>query len=1042
MNIGNFSIKYKYFILALAIGIIITGAYSKSTLKTQLAPDTNAPTATVMTQYPGASAQDVVKDIAEPMEDEFAKLEGISRVESTSQDNMSIISLEFGYNTDIDAASIDVQNAISRIRNNLPASMHEPKVLKFNTSDKPIMTLGLKSDSVDMRTIRQIAEDEIGFDLQLVEGVASIDVFGGYSSLVRVDIDKNKLISYGLTLDGVSKILAQNNVNAPGGKLTDNNKEILVRVEEGLRSIEDLENIKIPLEDGNSIYLNDIASIQLSIEDLESSYKLNGEEAISILVTKRSDANTVEVADNTREAIEELKTKYPFIDIEIAQDDSVFTNQMVDNMTSSVFVSMGLTILIIMLFISNVGQSLVVAMSMPLVFLTTLGLMKITGMSLDMVTLSALILSIGFVVDASVIVVENIMSHRDMGKNIMRATIDATNEIAMPSIAGATTTLVVLVPLIFIEGFVGEMFRPLSFTLIYAISASIIIALIIIPLFTVMLSKFEFNKINKVVEKASIPFNKMMDRILEFYVRTLEISLRNKAKVLLIAVVLMILSGLFLKNNGVEMLPQFDSGVTFVSLEMEAGTSLEETANTVEEIEMFLSNEENVKSYDTQMGFEKGSNLLSDFGVMGTNQALMTINLNTRKEREQTIWEFQEDLRETIQQLPGIQRFVVKEQGGTATTSSKAPIDLKISGPDQEILYSIAEDLQNEISQIEGTTNLYKSFNIDNLQLNVKVDNARAGELGLLNAAVARQIFTSVEGIVGSNMDIEEMKNVDISVQYMDEYRESIDDLLDIYIDTPMGVKVPLREVASVEISERANIITKEDFQYTINVLGYTHTRAFSHITADVNAVLENHAFPSGYSAELAGEQRELSKSMGDMIFLLGLAIIFVYLILVPQFKSFLHPITVMVTIPLAVIGVAPALGLTGKYMSMPVLLGFILLAGTVINDAILLLDVIRSKREEGLEINESIEIAVRSRYRPIMMTSLSDITGMFPLAMQFALGSERFSPLAIAVSGGMIATTFLAMIIVPVIYASFEALKEWDRGTVFSSQTEGQGDR
>ena len=1026
MNIGKFSIKNKYFILSLAIAIVLIGAYSKLTLKTQLAPDTNAPTATVMTQYPGASAQDVVKDVSEPMEEEFGKLDGISRVQSTSQDNMSIISLQFSYGTDIDGAAIDVQNAITRIRNQMPDNMNEPKVLKFSTSDKPILTLGLKSDSVDMRTIRQIAEDEIGSDLQLVDGIASIDVFGGYNSLVKVDIDKNKLTSYGLTLDQISGILAQSNIKAPGGKLTDNNKEILIRVEEGLESIEDIRNIRIPLKDGNSIYLKDIAKTDLSIEDLESNYRLNGEDAISILVTKRSDANTVEVAENTKKAIEGLEEKYPFIQFEIAQDDSIFTNQMVDNMTSSVFFSMLLTIFIIMLFISNVSQSLVVALSMPLVFLTTLGIMKLTGMSLDMVTLSALILSIGFVVDASIIVVENIMSHhKDKGKDLITATIDATNEIALPSIAGATTTLVVLIPLVFIQGFVGEMFRPLSLTLIYAISASILIALIIIPLFTVMLSRFKFARTEKVIEKLSIPFNKTMDKLLEFYIKILDIALRNKSKTLLIALAMMILSGVFIKNNGMEMLPKFDSGVSFVSIEMEAGTPLDETTFAVKQIENILSNEKNVISYDTQIGFEKDSNLLSDFGVMGTNQALMTINLNTRKERTETIWDFQEKLRADIEQIPGIQRFVVKEQGGTATTTSKAPIDVKISGQDQDILYNIAEDLQNEIEKIEGTTNLYKSFNIDNLQLNVKIDSARSQELGLVNAVVARQIFTSIEGIVGTNMDIDEMKNVDISVQYMDEYKQSIDNLLDVNIDTPMGIKVPLREVATIEINERANIITKEDLQYTINVLGYTHTRAFSHISKDISNLIKDYPLPTGYSVELSGEQKDLGDSVSDMIFLLSLAIIFVYLVLVPQFKSFLHPITIMATIPLVVIGVAPALGLTGKYMSMPVLLGFILLSGTVVNNAILLLDFIFVKRAEGEGINEAISSAVRARYRPIMMTALSDVTGMLPLAMQLALGSERFAPLAIAVIGGMLAATFLTMIIIPVIYASFEGIKE-----------------
>lgn len=1025
MNVGNFSIKNKYLILSITIAIVILGIFSKTTLKTQLAPDTNPPTATVMTQYPGASAQDVVNDVSEPLEEEFGKLDGISRVQSTSQDNMSIISLQFGYEIDVDSAAIDVQNAISRIRNKLPDNIDEPKVLKFSTSDKPVLTLGLKSDSVDMRTIRQIAEDEIGFEMQLVEGVASIDIFGGYSSLVKIDVDKDKASAYGISLQEISEILVQNNIKAPGGKLTDSNKEILVRIEEGLESIEDLENIRIPLIDGNSVYLKDLADIKLSTEDLQSAYRLNGESAISILVTKRSDANTVEVVDNVKESLEILEEKYPFIEFEIAQDDSTFTNQMVNNMTVSVLTSIILTIIIITLFISNVSQSLVVAMSMPLVFLTTLGLMKLTGMSLDMVTLSALILSIGFVVDASIVIVENINSHyKDQGKDWLTATIDGTNQMALSSIAGATTTLAVLIPLVYIKGFVGEMFRPLSLTLIYAISSSVLIALIIIPLFTVITSKYEFARTERIVKIFSIPFNKMMDKLLELYMRLLDLALRNKKKTLLIALVLTILSGVFLKNNGLEMLPQFDSGVTFVTIEMESGTKLEDTTYAIEEIENLLKSEKNVMNYDTQIGFEKDSNLIGDFGVMGTNQGLMTINLNTRKERKETIWEFQERLRANISQIPGIERFVVKEQGGTATTSSKAPIDIKVSGNDQELLYTIADELQNQVAQVEGTTNLYKSFNIDNLQVNVRLDNARLQDFGLVNAAVSRQIFTSIEGIVGTNMNIDHMKNVDISVEYMDEYKESIDNLLDMYIDTPKGVKISLREIAQIDINNRANIVTREDLQYTINILGYTHTRAFSHITQDINKVIDNYELPNGYSVEITGEQKDLGDSMLDMAFLLSLAIILVYLILVSQLKSFLHPITIMSSIPLVVLGVAPALGLTGKYISMPVLLGFILLAGTVVNDSIHLMDGILSNRKEGLELDQAIKQAVRGRYRAIMMTTFSDVTGMLPLAMQLALGSERFSPLAITVIGGMLSTTFLVIIIVPVIYSSFEGIK------------------
>ncbi len=1025
MNIGEFSIKNKYFILSVAIAIVIFGIYSRVTLKTQMSPDTNAPMVTVVTQYPGASSQDVVKDLVEPMEDEFGKLEGISSVKSTSQDNMAIISLEFSYSTNTNEAAIDVQNSISRIRNRLPVNIIEPKVLKFSTSDKPIITLSLNSDSVDLRTVRQISENEIGYSLQLLDGVASVDIFGGYKSLVKVNVDKNRLTSYGLTLEQVSSILAQNNIKAPGGKLTDANKEVLIRIEEDLKTVSDIENIRIPLKDNNVIYLKNIAEVEFTTEDLESSYRYNGNEGIALLVSKRSDSNTVEVVEDIIKEVELLKDKYPFIQFEIAQDDSIFTNQMVDNMSSSVLMSMVFTIILIMLFISNVSQSLVVSMSMPLVFLTTLSLIKFFDMKLDMVTLSALILSIGFVVDASIVIVENIVTHRNQNKDITKAAIDGTNEIAMANIAGATTTLVVLIPLLFIEGFVGEMFRPLSLTVIFAIGSSILIALLIIPLFMVMLSKIKFTKVEKIINKISSPWNEMMNKLGEFYIRILKLALNNKLKTILIALVLLILSGRFLANNGMEMLPQFDSGKTFVSVEMDPGTKIEETSRAVKYIENFLAKEEIVINYDAQIGYERDSNMLSDFGAMGTNQALLTINLTTRIERNETIWEFQERLRDEIKKIPGIKRYSVKEQGGTATASAAAPIDIKISGSDQEILYGIADNLQEEIAKVKGTTNLYKSFNMDNLQMNIIMNETRIQELGLTNAQVAYQIYSSMEGIIGTDLDIGETENVGILVKYMDEHKKSADSLLETYINTPSGVKIPLRELADIELNERANIITREDLEYTIDILGYTHSRAFSHITRDINNIIEDYPLPSGYLIELTGEQKSMSDSAKDMMFLLSLSVILVYLILVPQFKSFLHPITVMASIPLVVIGIAPALGLTGKYISMPVLLGFILLVGTVVNNAILLVEFINERKKEGMELNEAITQAVKQRFRPIMMTALSDITGMIPLAAQLALGSERFSPLAVAVIGGMTAATFLTMVIIPVVYASFESIKQ-----------------
>ncbi len=1025
MKIGQISIKYKYFILSLTIAILLFGTYSKMTLKSQMSPDTNSPSVTVLAQYPGASAQDVINDVIEPIENVFGSLDGIKNIKSIGQDNVAIIKLDFNYGINVDQAAIDVQNSLSRIKSELPANLPEAKVLKFSTSDKPVATISLSSDSVDLREIRQIAEEKIAFDLQLIDGVASVSYFGGNETQVEIQLDRSRMNAHGITINQINSSLLMNNIKAPGGKITDDGKEVLVRIEDEFKNLEDIKNLGIKTIDGNKVYLSDLGEVYFNTGDKESAYVYNGSDGIALMITKKSDANTIDVIDNLKENITDLEKKYPFINFEIAQDDSIFTNQMINNMTISVLTALLFTMLIIVLFIKNINQSLVISASMPLVFMSTLGLMKLSGMKLDMVTLSALILSIGFVVDGAIVVVENIMTHYNKSKNIIQAAIDGTNEIAMPSIAGATTTLIVLIPLLFIKGFVGEMFRPLAMTVIFAITSSIVIALIVIPLFTVMFHKFSFKKIEKAIGYISEPFNKMMDKILEIYIILLKKSLSNKLKMLLIIVVLMGLSGSFIASNGIEMLPKFDGGTTFLSIELEPGTKVEETLTVVDDIESFLELEKNIESYDVQVGYEKNSAMIGDFGIMGTNQALFTINLLPRTDRKETIWSFQERLRFELKKIPDIERFVVKEKGGTATSSSTAPLDIRISGDDEEVIYKLASNFEEEVKKIQGTTNIYKSVNMDNDQILIKTNEEELRRLGLSTAEVSKQIYIALEGINSTTINTVDANNIDVKLIFKEQYRNDMDALKDINITSPIGAIVPLREIAEFESGKRSNMITKENLENTIDIYGYIDSRAYSHVTSDIQKLIDKYPVPTDYSIKLSGESSDMGESMKDMLFLLTLAIIFVYLILVPQFKSFIHPITIMASIPLVIIGIAPALGLTNKYVSMPVLLGFILLAGTVVNNAILVIDQTILAKKTGLSTNEALISAITVRYRPIMMTALSDVVGMLPLAMQLALGSERFSPLAVTIIGGILSATFLTLIVIPVLFAGFEEIKE-----------------
>ncbi len=1021
MSFGKFSTGKKYVVLSLIIGILIFGVYSMFTLNTQLSPDTSPPTVTVMSVYPGAMALDVSTDVSKTMEEAFAKLDGIEDISSSSQDNISIIRLTFDYSTDVDQAAIDIQNTISTIRNSLPDSLQDPQVLKFSVSDQPVMTIGLKTESLSMKDLRNLTEDKLAYELQLVEGVAAVNIFGGYVEEISVSLDGATVRAYGLSIDQIVGALKASNIKAPGGNISYEGRDLLLRVEESLLSLEELRNIDIPLGDGNSVPLSALGSIESGTSDREGSYRLNGEDALALLITKKADYNTVEVIETINDKMIDLEESYPYVEMTVANDDSEFTNQMVSNMATSVLIAIIFTMGIILLFINNVSRSLVISISMPLVFLSTMGLMKIFDMDLDLVTLSALILSIGFVVDTAIVVVENISSHTGQGKEITRAAIAGTDEIALPSIAGATTTLIVLIPLLFISGFVGEMFRPLSMTLIFAISSSLRVALIIIPLLTVMFHSFQFTRTEKLVSVLSKPFNRFMDSIMERYVSLFYKASKMKKRALLIMVVLMVLSGLFIQSNGMEMLPKFDSGVSYVTIEMVPGTPLEKTEEAVGVVEKYLLEIDEVVSFDSRIGYEEGNIQQGDFGIMGSDQAMITVNLTSRKERNLSIWEFQEELRNNIEEIPDINRYVVKEKGGTAVTGASAPIAVKVTGEDLDVLYHVAEDAVAGIQGVEGTTNIFTSFNNDYRQMSLKLDKERLSELGLTSASVSTQLYGRMEGIDATTMTIGADDSIDVRVGYDGDSSSDMDYLMDTYLTTPLGVRIPLYEVARIEVENRANMVERENMSYTVSINGFTEDRAFSHVVADIQSEIDKMELPKGYTIEFSGEQKTLTDSVGDMAFLISLAIVFVYLILVPQFKSFLHPVTIMAAIPMVVIGIAPALGLTGKYMSMPVLLGFILLAGTVVNNSILLVAAINENRDKGSTITQEIEDAIRSRFRPIMMTAFSDIVGMMPLALQLALGSERFSPLAITVIGGMLAATLLTIIIIPLIYMTLE---------------------
>jgi len=991
-----------------------------------LFPDTAPPTVNVITPYPGATAEDVSREVVEPLEEEFATLEDVSSIKSTAQNALSVIKVEFDYGTELDMAAVEVQNAISRIAGDLPPDLPDSRVLKFSTSDRPVITYGLTSNQVDLAEVRSLAENEIKARLQLVDGVAAVDIFGGHQRQVNVNLDRERLEAVGISPAQVVEAIRRQNLAGSTGTIHYGIKEYTIQVAEEYTGVEQIGKTIIAGREDGLIRVKDVAEVEDTVKEPNSAYGVNGEDAIALYVIKKDGANTVSVVDLVQEEVKKLQKEFPYLEFTVAGDDSAFTRQVIAGMTGSIGYALLLTVLIILLFIVSLNQSFVVALSMPLTFLSTLALMQLFDQELNLITMSALILSIGIVVDNSIVVVENISRHReDHGKDYYRAAVDGTMEIMLPVLAGSITTVVVLLPLLFQEGFVGRIFGPLSSTLIMAISSSLFISLTVIPLFTVLLQGRTWPVGERLVNIIATPFTRVVNGLKDFYLWVLDMAMYRRGLTLAFTVIILLAGVRILAGLGMELLPKQDAGTFFISLQTPPGTSLEETAVKAGKIESMLQKEPEVVSYNTRLGYETGSSYLGESGVMGTNQAFITVSLTSRKERKESIWEIQERLRGQIARISGIDTFVVKETGSTAIATTAAPIDIRISGNDPKILNHLANKIITSIEDVPGAVNLYKSWSLNSPKVQINVNEERAVELGLNPADITGQIYTSIEGMPASELKDED---IDIKVRYSERHREVLEDLRQMRLSSLLGVQVPLNHVAELKTTTGADLVTREDMQRTMDVLGYTYIRPFSYVMGDIESRLQEIPLPDGYNIEIAGEKSDLAASRQDLLLALAIAVTGVYLVLMIQFRSFIHPVTIMLAIPLVLIGVALALLVAGKPVSMPVLLGLILLAGTVVNNSILLIDYIVKGRQCGLDYKEAIKGAVSARYRPIMMTALSDVAGMLPLALELSLGSERFSPLATAVIGGILASTLLTMVVIPVVYTLFEDFTAFTR--------------
>ncbi len=1023
MNLFKIAIFRPIATMMVFIALMVFGIYSTFNLPVDLFPEIDPPVITVITTYQGAGALEVEQNVTTELEDQFSTLNDLDEITSSSIENVSIITLEFDWGSNLDEASNNIRDALSRARPLLPDDIDDPVIYRFNASSIPVVILAATADE-NYPNLRQILDDQLVTPLNRVPGVGAVNVQGGPIREIQINVDPQRMSAYNVDISQLAQALANENVVIPAGDIKVGQQQYNVRIDTEFKTIEEIGKIVVKnTPQGGIVQVQDLAEVRDAIDEDNRIEIVNGGKAVTIAIQKQNNANTVQVAETVLERIPALSANLP-PDVKIATviDTSEFIIHSVNNLSEVLIYAVVFVVLVVFVFLRRWRATFIVALTIPFSLIAAFIYLSVTGNTLNLISLSSLSIALGMVVDDAIVVLENISSYVDRGTNPREAALYGTNEVGVAVIATTLTVVAVFLPLTFLTGMTGIWFGQLGSIVVVTIVVSTLAALTLIPMMSSKMLRVQKRTDAKAKKswagRISNGVERGLTRLDNGYKRMLGWSLNHKVMVIILSVLLFVVSLFLVPGVGTEFMPQADNGRLMITIELPTGRTPESAVSTIEKVEqIFTDHVPELEIISSGIGSNSEGGAAFGGASTGPNTLDVTAALVPVSERDRSVFEIAEVVREQLKNIPEAIKYSVSTQGGTGTGS---PVAIDIIGNDLEQTSEIASRLIERLQQIDGVRNADESRGDPQPALQIDLDRDRLAALGLNSGTVGQSIRSMIAGFTATEYR-EEGEEYDIIIRYAASYRQHLDDIRRMKVVTPDGALVEVGALGSVREIYTPPNIERIGRERSIQVTADLEGTPLNVVTEEINAFIANELnVPSGVEIEFSGDIEEQQEAFGDLFLLLALSVVLVYIVMAAQFESLKDPFIIMFSLPFAFTGVLLALVFTNTKLSVIAFIGGIILVGIVVKNAIVLVDFIQLLRGRGLSLFDAIVEAGRSRLRPVLMTTLTTLLAMFPLAISKGEGSETWKPMAVAVIGGLTFSTLITLILIPVLYAVF----------------------